>query len=273
MTPLLHALHFTPWLITPETHAAMLRSLARMDLFSQELPQPAEPELLAVEDGVGIVTIHGALMKRPDFFARLLLGATDMEDVTAALEAARDRADVQAVFLDVDSPGGTVNGTPELAALVADVSKAKYTYAFTDGQMCSAAYWIASQADAIFATPSARVGSIGVLMPMLDESKAFEQAGLKVELFAAGKFKSIGVTGTALTDEQRTWLQAQVDETYADFKAAVLARGRRITPDVMEGQCFSGRKASYNSLTSGVVASRATALMKLRERHVSEPVG
>ena len=87
-------------------------------------------------------------MKRPDFFARLLLGATDMEDIEAALIAARDREDVQAVFLDVDSPGGTVNGTPELAALVADVSKAKYTYAFTDGQMCSAAYWIASQADA-----------------------------------------------------------------------------------------------------------------------------
>ena len=268
MTPMLHALHFQPWLITPETHAAMLRASSRVELFSQDSPQPPEPDLLAVEGGVGVVTVHGALMKRPDFFARLLLGATDMEDVAAALEAARDRSDVQAVFLDVDSPGGTVNGTPELAALVADVSKAKYTYAFTDGQMCSAAYWIASQADAIFATPSARVGSIGVLMPMLDASKAFEQAGLKVELFAAGKYKSIGVAGISLTDEQRTWLQAQLDETYADFKAAVLARGRRITPDVMEGQCFSGRKASYNSLTSGVVGSRAEALQKLRERHV-----
>ena len=268
MTPILHALHYQPWLITPEAHAAMLRALGRTEFFRDDTPQPPEPELLSVEGGVGIVTVHGALMKRPDFFARLFLGATDMEAVSEALAAARDREDVQAVFMDIDSPGGTVNGTPELAALVADVSKAKYTYAFTDGQMCSAAYWIASQADAIFATPSARVGSIGVLMPMLDESKAFEQAGLKVELFAAGKFKSIGVAGTSLTDEQRAWLQAQIDETYADFKAAVLARGRRITPDVMEGQCFSGRKASYNSLTSGVVGGRAEALTKLRERHV-----
>ena len=38
----------------------------------------------------------------------------------------------------------------------------------------------------------------------------------------------------------------------------------------MEGQCFNGRKASYNSLTSGVVLSRAEALMKLRERHVAD---
>ena len=248
----------------------MRRAASNAGLFTAPPQNLPEPQLLTVERGVGTVSIMGALMKRPDFFARLLLGATDMEDIEAALIAARDRADVQAVFLDVDSPGGTVNGTPELAALVADVSKTKYTYAFTDGQMCSAAYWIASQADAIFATPSARVGSIGVLLPMLDESEAFKQAGLKVELFAAGKYKSVGAAGTALTEEQRAWQQAQVDEIYADFKTTVLARGRRITPDAMEGQCFSGRKASYNSLTSGVVLSRSEALMKLRERHVED---
>ena len=202
-------------------------------------------------------------MKRPDFFSRLLLGATDMEDIETALSAARDRKDVHAVFLDVDSPGGTVNGTPELAALVAAVSKAKYTYAFTDGQMCSAAYWIASQADAIYATPSARVGSIGVLLPMLDDTKAFAQAGLKVELFAAGKYKSVGVPGVSLTDEQRVWLQADVDEIYADFKTAVLARGRKIPPEAMEGQCLSSRRAQYNSLISGVVDDRAEAFAKL----------
>jgi signal peptide peptidase SppA len=268
MTPLLHALHFQPWLITPEAHAAMIRATKVADLFSEGMPKPEEPEFLSVENGVGIVSINGVLMKRPGFFERILLDATDMDEIAVALEAARDREDVQAVFLDIDSPGGMVNGTPELAALVADVSKAKYTYAFTDALMCSAAYWIASQADAIFATPSARVGSIGVLMPMLDDTKAFEQEGLKVELFAAGKYKSIGVAGVSLTDEQRTLLQSQIDEIYGDFKAAVLARGRRITPDVMEGQDFSGRKASYNSLTSGVVLSRAEALAKLRERHV-----
>jgi ClpP class serine protease len=77
----------------------------------------------------------------------------------------------------------------------------------------------------------------------------------------------------SLGEEQRTWLQSQIDEIYGDFKEAVLARGRRITPDVMEGQDFSGRKAAYNSLTSGVVASRDAALAKLRERHVKVGVG
>ena len=268
MTPLLHALHDQPWLITPEAHAAMRRAVNCAGLFD-EPPEPIESELLCVEDGIGIVSIHGALMKRPDIFARVLLGATDMDEITEALIEARDRADVQAVLLAIDSPGGTVNGTPELAALVAGISKRKYVYAFSDGQMCSAAYWIASQADAIYATPSARIGSIGVLLPMLDESEAFKQAGLKVELFAAGKYKSVGVPGVSLTDEQRAWLQSDIDEIYGDFKTAVLARGRAIPVGAMEGQDFSGQKAFANAFTSGVVPDCETVLTKMRSRHVS----
>ena len=268
MTPLLHALHYQPWLITPEAHAAIRRTASGAGLFN-EPPEPANSELLCVEDGIGIVSIAGPLMKRPDIFARVLLGATDMDEISEALAEARNRADVQAVLLAIDSPGGTVNGTPELAALVAGVSKKKYIYAFTDGQMCSAAYWIASQADAIYATPSARVGSIGVLLPMLDETEAFKQAGLKVELFAAGKYKSVGVPGVSLTDEQRAWLQADIDEIYGDFKTAVLARGRPIPPAALEGQDFSGQKAFANALTAGVVPDCASVLTKMRNRHVS----
>src|SRR6185295_3519082 len=77
MTPMLHALHYQPWLITPEAHAAMLSALSRTELFRDDTPQPPEPELLSVESGVGVVTIHGALMKRPGFFERLFLDATD----------------------------------------------------------------------------------------------------------------------------------------------------------------------------------------------------
>ncbi len=269
MTQLLHALYHQSWLITPEAHAAMRRAARACDFFNDPPAEPPDSDLLQIEDGIGIVAISGVLMKRPDIFSRVLLGATDMDEITEAIGEAGERPDVQAVLLDIDSPGGTVNGTPELAAVVAMLSKAKYVYAFSDGQMCSAAYWIASQADVIYATPSARVGSIGVLLPMLDESEAFKEAGLKMEVFAAGKYKSVGVPGVSLTDEQRTWLQSSIDEINADFQAAVLARGRAIEASSMEGQDFSGPKAFANALTSGVVTDRATVLNKMRTRHVS----
>ncbi|EDY21057.1 peptidase S49 [Chthoniobacter flavus Ellin428] len=269
MTQLLHSLYHQPWLITPEAHAAMRRAARACDLFSDPPAEPPDSDLLQIENGIGIIPITGVLMKRPDIFSRVLLGAADMDEISEAINEAGDREDVQAVLLDIDSPGGTVTGTPELAAAVAALSRAKYVYAFSDGQMCSAAYWIASQADVIFSTPSARVGSIGVLLPMLDETEAFKQEGLKVDLFAAGKYKSVGVPGVALTDDQRTWLQSMIDEINGEFQAAVLARGRAIDPAAMEGQDFSGQKAFENSLTAGVMLDRATVLTKMQARHVS----
>ena len=232
-----------------------------------DLPERPNSPCLSVEDGVGVVAITGPMLRNPDIFDRIILGACDTGELINAVAEAATRPDIEAIFLDIDSPGGSVNGTPELAQAVADASKTKYVYAFSAGQMCSAAYWVASQADAIYATPSARIGSIGVILPVVDSSAAFEQAGLKVEVFAAGKFKSAGTPGTSLTDDQRAWLQSEVEETAADFHAAVLARGRKIPDEAMEGQTFSARKAMRFNL-AGMVASRAEALSRLCKLHV-----
>ena len=62
----------------------MCRAAGNANLFAEPPPVPPDTPFLSVENGVGIVTIHGALMKRPDFLSRLLLDATDMEDIAAA---------------------------------------------------------------------------------------------------------------------------------------------------------------------------------------------
>ena len=247
----------------------MRRAANTSDLFADPPATPPVSDLLEIDCGIGIISVSGVLMKHPDVFSRVLFGATDMDEINEAISEAADREDVQAVLLDINSPGGTVNGTPELAAAVASLSKKKYVYAFTDAEMCSAAYWIASQADVIYATPSARVGSIGVLLPMVDESEAFKQEGLKMEVFAAGKYKSVGVPGVSLTDDQRAWLQSSIDEIYGDFQAAVLSRGRDIATASMEGQDFSGQKAFEAQLISGVIPDCGTVLARMYGRHVT----
>jgi len=256
-----------PWLIAPEAFGAMLAATKTFFDENRKLSEPPVSPYLTIDDGVGVITITGPMLRKPDLFDRAVLGACDTGQIIAAVQEAVSRADVQAIFLDIDSPGGSVSGTPELARAVADATKAKYVYAFSAGQMCSAAYWVASQADAIYATPSARVGSIGVILPVVDSSAAFEQAGLKVEVFAAGKFKSTGTPGTSLNDDQRAWLQSEVEETAAEFRAAVLARGRKIPDEAMEGQTFSARKAMRFNL-AGMVESRSEAIGRLRSLHV-----
>ena len=227
------------------------------------LPEPSSNPLLSVEDGIGIIRIHGPLMRDPDLISSLLFGATDMNQVAEAIQEAVAQDAVKSILLDIDSPGGTVNGTPELAQAVADAAKLKSIHAFSAGQMCSAAYWIASQCDAVYATPSARVGSIGVMLPFIDSAEKFRSQGLKVEVFAAGKFKGMGTPGVSLSEEQRALIQSDIEEVAADFKTAVLARGRKIPDEAMEGQSFSARKAQRFNL-AGTVKSRDEVIARLR---------
>ena len=244
--------------------AASLRGIAA-PFTAQPQAEPPHP-LLSIEDGIGVVSIEGPILRKPDLFARVFMGATSSEDIGDALREAAERPDIKAVFLDIDSPGGTVAGTPELAAAVASLNARKPVYAFSSGLMCSAAYWVASQARAIYATPSAQVGSIGVVQAVVDHSAAIEKAGIKVEVFSVGRYKAMGAPGTPLTDEQRELISSNLAEIAGEFHAAVLARGRAIPAEAMEGQTFSGRQAQRHNL-AGMVADRAEAMRRLRAYH------
>ncbi|MBP7948910.1 MAG: S49 family peptidase [Verrucomicrobiales bacterium] len=253
------------WLIQPDALRAM--ALTARAWHDRSLPAaPAANSLLSVENGIGVVSIEGPMIRKPDPFARLIMKATDSAEIGAALREAGQRDDIRAVFLDIDSPGGTVAGTPELASAVAALNEQKPVYAFTSGLMASAAYWVASQARAIYATPSAQVGSIGVVQAVLDDTAALDAAGLKVEVFAVGKYKAMGAPGTPLTDDQRELIRSNLAETAREFHAAVLARGRAIPAEAMEGQTFSGRQAQRFNL-AGMVPDRAEAMRRLRVYH------
>ena len=257
------------WLIQPEALRSMALAVRAFNERGGPLPQsrPQSP-LLTVQDSIGSVSIEGPILRKPNLFARVLMGATGSDEIGAALTEAGQRDDIKAVFLDIDSPGGTVAGTPELAAAVASLNKQKPVYAFSSGLMCSAAYWIASQARAIYATPSAQVGSIGVVQAVIDDSAALANEGIKVEVFAVGKYKAMGAPGTPLTDDQRDLINANLAEVAGEFHAAVLAGGRSIPADAMEGQTFSGKQAQRFNL-AGMVPDRAEAMRRLKVYHAA----
>ena len=258
-----------PWLITTTAHAAMVSAIQSQIAGPFSFGEDDEEEddcCLCVENGIGIVSIKGPMMRNPHPFLKAFCGVCDMEEIGDAIEECGKRADVQAVMLDIDSPGGTVNGTPELAQAVAELAAKKQCYSFTAGQMCSAAIWVGSQCDASYATQSARVGSIGVILPVIDVSEAYKQAGYKVEVFAAGKYKSAGVPGTSLTEDQKALIQADIDEVMVEFRKAVTAR-RSIPEDAMQGQTFSAQNAQKNGMAI-VVKNRAEVINNIRIRHV-----
>jgi signal peptide peptidase SppA len=225
---------------------------------------PADLETEGREDppGIKVIDIYGPLAKRVSDL-QLMSGVTDIDVISNQIDEALADDTVEGIFLDVDSPGGSVTGIPELAEKIRLAKAQKPIVAFTDSLMASAAYWIAAGASAIVSTGSAMVGSIGVYMAWLDVSRKFEMEGMRTELIKAGKFKATGITGIALTDEQRALLQAEIDEVFGWFAKSVrLGRGQ-VASDTMEGQTFYGQKSVELNLVDRVGDADA-ALTELR---------
>ena len=198
-----------------------------------EQPEPSKRGAVAVLPLRGVIAHRMGTMEESS-------GGMSTERFGKMFRAAVEDPGISAIVLDVDSPGGTVEGVPELAAEMLALKGRKKVVAVANACMCSAAYWIASAADEIVATPSALVGSIGVYTAHQDLSQMLEQEGVKVTLISAGKHKVDGNPLEPLDDETQAKIQEQVDEAYAMFVKDV-AKGRGVTPAAVRGGYGEGR--------------------------------
>lgn len=264
------ALIFEPWLLTPHMHGVLTRILVahttaqcdQQHAIAAGMPvNPAPKEYAVTDDGVAVIPVEGVIARK--FSSMLYSSGVTSVDVLARLidEAAAD-PNINAIVLNIDSPGGTVQGTREAANAVRRASEIKPVIAYADGNIHSAAYWIASQANAIYAWSEARVGSIGVYCAYLDTSRQMEMEGVKVQMFKSGSEKGAGYPGTSLTLEQERRIQESVDATGRDFRSAVrTGRARDIKDEVMQGQDFDAAGA----VSVGLVDSIATFGETLRD--------
>lgn len=217
-------------------------------------PAERDPRLYCFgAPGVAHLPISGVLCKNPDSFEETCGGAMDVTPIQEALNQALDDPEVTCILMDLDTPGGEITNIPETAQAIRAASAQKPVYAFTDAMCCSAGYWLACAAKEFFATPSADIGSIGVYCALLDQSLWMENEGLKLEFFFRGARKGIGVPGRDLNDDDRAYLQAGVDEAYADFTGTVKAFRPQVSPDCFEAQVYSGTQAAVNKLVDGTV--------------------
>lgn len=178
-----------------------------------------------VRDGVAIVPVVGPLFRYANLFT-MLSGATSIgtlaTDFTAALE---DRA-IRGIVLNVDSPGGEVNGIAELAAMIMAARERKPVYAHIGHSGASGAYWIASAAEKVFAAPTALLGSVGAVMTIRDTRRVDEARGIRTIEIVSSQSPDKRVDPT--TDAGVAKLQAVVDRLGEEFVAAV-ARQRGLS--------------------------------------------
>lgn len=184
---------------------------------------------------VAVIPLMGTIFHRhAESMAESSGGTSTTEFLNSFRQAVAD-PNVGTILIDTDSPGGTVAGVQELADEIFEAREQKRIVALCDSLMCSAAYWIASQAHEIVSIPSGMTGSIGVFSAHQDLSKRAELLGVKVTLISAGKYKTEGNPFEPLSDEAREQIQGRVDDAYSLFTKAV-ARGRGVSvTDVKNG--------------------------------------
>ncbi len=208
------------------------------------------PYYAYVGDGVAALRLDGSLGKVKSKFVD-----TGTAFVREALAAAVLDPKVASVLLVVDSPGGYVAGTEDLADDVRSVNEQKPVVAYVEDLAASAAYWVASQARAVYANPGAFVGSIGVFAVVEDSSKKAEVEGVQVHVITTGPLKGAGVPGAPVTSEQLDAWQTQVDDTMARFGASV-RKGRGMTAAAFDavatGNIWIASKAKDLGLIDGV---------------------
>jgi capsid assembly protease len=260
-----------PWAITPEMlgeiHAIYDRHMRgdKIDLESLAaqtgLSFDTSPKGYTVEDGVAVLPIDGVIAKRMNLMTKISGGVSSEligKDFAAALA---DRS-VQAIVLAIDSPGGTVDGTPELADQIYQARGTKPIVAVTDGMMASSAYWIGSAADAVYISSEvALTGSIGVVTKHVDMSAVEAKQGIKTTEIFAGKYKRIASQYEPLTTEGRAYIQEAVDHAYGVFVDAV-ARNRgagieTVLSQMADGRTFHGSQAVAAGLVDGVATLSA----------------
>ena len=133
---------------------------------------------MVVEDGVAVITVSGVLeggMVSDEYY---WWGRVPMEAIKESVEVAMSEG-VETVVLKIDSPGGTVKGTMELAEWIYRLREEVKVYAYVEGVATSAAYWIASACEKVYATPTSEVGSIGVVSVIYDDEEFFKKIGIK----------------------------------------------------------------------------------------------
>ena len=154
-------------------------------------------------EGVAIIALDGVLAKRMNLLQRIS-GGSSTQLIERDIKSALADPAVRGILLVIDSPGGTVDGTQELAALVREGAEQKPIVAWSDGLVGSAAYWIASAAPQLFISGDVvQAGSIGVVATHVDISKAEEQRGIKTTEIVAGRYKRIASQHAPLSVEGR----------------------------------------------------------------------
>jgi ClpP class serine protease len=265
------------WAILPETlELGMNIALRENDVEAVQARdgKPMDRTRTASKRGcVAVIPVCGPIFRYADMFTDLCGGAT-VDAIAKDLHAALDDDSVDAIVLEIDSPGGQAAGIGELSAMIREGTKRKPIVAYASAHACSAAYWIAAACSEVVAAPTAILGSIGVVLayPTKGDGKK------SVEFVSS---QSPNKRPDPSTEKGRSEVQRTVDDLASLFIGAV-ADYRGTTVEAVEANFGQGGlQVGQRAVDSGMadrlgtfesVLSELTATSQQR-RNSTNPAG
>ena len=164
----------------------------------------------------------------PNNLTRINLVGPIMEvsEVLQQIDDAASNNAIKGVLFVVDSPGGAVAPSIEIAYAIKRLKEKKPVVVYASGTIASGSYYASIWADEIIANPGSMVGSIGVIMQGADLSELMSKIGIKSQSVQAGKYKKVGTGERPWTSYEINELNKVINGTYDLFTSDVAnARG------------------------------------------------
>jgi len=195
---------------------------------------------------IALVRVEGVITGSAGGF---LGGAANSDRLVRVLRKVARDANVGAVVLRVDSPGGSAAGSQEIYDEILRVKKAGKPVVVSMGDVAaSGGYYVSCAADKIIASPGTITGSIGVIMSAPELSGLLKKIGWNEQVIKSGPHKDMGSFARPLTPEEKKIVQDLINDIYDQFVTAV-AEGRtgKLTRAqvvrLADGRVYTGRQA------------------------------
>jgi capsid assembly protease len=257
-----------PWAITETALQTILEIATR----ENESPQAVAAKLgrnlqntysVMERDGVAIIPVTGPLFRYANLFTSIS-GASSYELIARDFTVALENPQIKGIIIDIDSPGGEVNGVSELSNMVYAARGKKPVVAYASGDAASGAYWIASAADEIVVSETSALGSIGVVG--MYRGKSGKQSE-DVEIVSS---QSPHKRLDPQTDEGRARLQLRID-SMADVFISTIARNRDVAPQIVQTHYGGGDVMIGARAVEAGLADRVGSLEQLIQELSTSP--
>ncbi|MEE8402801.1 MAG: signal peptide peptidase SppA [Candidatus Hydrothermarchaeaceae archaeon] len=203
-------------------------------------------------EGVAVIPVYGTISASQGTGLLAEQGTTP-QNFKDLLERAERDGSIKAVVVEINSPGGSVVASDEIAEAIKEFEKP--TVAWISEMGASGGYYVASACDYIVADRASIIGSIGVISIFPEYSRLLEKIGVNMTVIKGGEFKDFSTGFRPMTDEEKAMMGDVVDEIYDQF-LTVVADNRNLSKSYVDsvagGRIYTGKRAKELKLVDEV---------------------